>query len=69
MGEWSNFNGDSIYLNMSDYRFYVGTGNSIHMSFSNNYVGIVCEAEIDALRENQINIVEISQANLYTNTS
>lgn len=56
-----NFNGDSLYLNKSDSRFYVELSR-------NNLTGFICESRVRGLEDLNININELSQTASFTNT-
>ena len=57
----SNFDGDSIYLNTNDYKFYVGVGSQIYYNSNYQSAGVLCESFTNGLARNQINVVEVSQ--------
>ena len=64
----SNFNGDSIYLNTSDYKFYVGVGSNIYYNTSSESIGILCEIAASSLTTGQINILSQTSTQAYTST-
>lgn len=55
-----NFNGDSLYLNGIDNRFYVELSR-------NRLNGFICESKIKGLTDLNININELSQQTSFTN--
>ena len=64
----NNFNGDSIYLNTSDYKFYVGVGSNIYYNASFESIGVLCEIAASSLTTSQINILGQTSTQAYTST-
>lgn len=61
----NNFNGDSVYLNSSDLKYYVGLGSQ-NYSNQNTVVGLICESNINGLSDNQLNILELKKVQVFT---
>jgi len=58
----TNFNGDSIYLNTTDLKFYVGAGNTLYLKNT----GSICEAKLNTLATSQISISLTQKNQAYT---
>lgn len=66
-GEATNFNGDSVYMKISDGKFYVRAGSQVYYNASNGEsVGVMCEAKMNGLASSQINILLKSSNDAYT---
>lgn len=63
-GQSNNFNGDSVYLNVTDNQFYVGLSSQSYASVS----GFLCEAPVAGLSSNNLNILRINQTQAYSTT-
>ncbi|CAF0782126.1 unnamed protein product [Brachionus calyciflorus] len=55
----TNYNGDSLFLNSSDYRFYVELSR-------NNLTGFICESNVNGLSDSSISIIELNQTSVFT---
>jgi hypothetical protein len=64
----TNFNGDSVYLNASDFRFYVGLSSQSYFNSSFQYAGVLCESAVNGLSTSQINLLPISSSQAYTSS-
>ena len=61
-----DFNGDSVYLSTRDYKFYVGNGGQLYYNSSFENIGILCEAPVNPMSNNQINILLLSKTAAFT---
>lgn len=63
-GQSDLFNGDSVYLNTTDFKFYVGT-----QSLSAAQAGVVCQSSIKGMSSDQIVINLLNQTELYSGSN
>lgn len=61
-GQINNFNGDAVYLNLNDNLFYVGLSSKSYGTIS----GLLCEAPVTGLSDNNLNIILNSQTQAYS---
>jgi hypothetical protein len=57
----NNFNGDALYVNTTDFKFYAGTSNELKVDGA-----IVCESSLYGLGDSNINIIENNRTIAFT---
>ncbi len=63
-----DFDKDSIYLNLQDYKLYTGMGDNLPTLITdpNQSAGFVCESTINSLKDDQIIIAQIAKNSIFT---